>query len=50
MIVKFQMDVPFIERLKILWYGRIFVRADYKGQHEKLRVEIGAVNKNATRL
>ena len=44
MIVKFMTDIPFKERVKILWYGRVFVRADYRGQHETLNVQIGAVN------
>lgn len=44
MIVRFQVDVPLRERLRILWYGRVFVKADYRGQHELLRVEIGAVD------
>lgn len=46
MIIKFHVDIPFWQRLKILWYGRVFVMANYKGQNEKLHVEIGAINPN----
>ena len=44
MIIKFHVDIPIWQRLKILWYGRVFVMANYKGNREKLHVEIGAVN------
>lgn len=50
MIVKFQVDIPLRERLKILWWGRVFVRANYKGQHKLLHVELGAINPNALEL
>lgn len=45
MKVRFQVDIPLRERFRILWFGRVYVAADYKGQHKPLRVEIGAVNK-----
>lgn len=46
MIVKFMTDVPFKERLRILWYGRVYVQADYRGQKKPLKIELGAVSKN----
>lgn len=46
MIIKFHVDIPFWQRLKILWYGRVFVMANYKGQNKKLHVELGAINPN----
>ena len=44
MIVKFMTDVPMWERIKILWYGRIYVSADYQGQKKPMHIELGAVN------
>lgn len=43
MIVRFMTDIPLWQRIKILWYGRVFVQVDYRGQHEKMRIEVGAV-------
>lgn len=44
MKINFQTDIPIRERLKILWYGRIHVHVNYKGQNKNLYTEIGAVN------
>lgn len=44
MIVRFMTDVPLWMRLKILWYGRVFVQAEYCGQHKPMKIQIGAVN------
>ena len=30
----FATKIPLWERLKLLWYGGLFVSIDYKGQHE----------------
>ncbi len=45
MVVRFMTDVPLLMRLKILWHGRVFVQADYRGQHKPMNIQIGAVNK-----
>jgi len=45
MIVKFRTNVPVWERFRILWYGRIYVRADYRGQFKPLKIELGAIPK-----
>lgn len=44
MIVRFMTDIPMWQRLKILWYGRVYVQADYRGQHKAMNIQIGAVN------
>lgn len=44
MIVRFMTDIPMWQRIKILWYGRVFVQADYRGQHKPMNIQIGAVN------
>ena len=36
--------VPLWERLRILWYGYVFIYVDYNGPHKKRVIQFTAIN------
>lgn len=44
MKIEFMTDVRLRDRLLLLWFGRIYISAEYKGQHKPLDVRFGIVN------
>ena len=44
MKIEFATDIRLRDRLLLLWYGRLYISAEYKGQHVPLDVRFAVMN------